>query len=72
MMVEPSTWIGVLVCTDDGAPVGIELALERTLYCRQARLRAYYATVFTVSAHYRRRGIGRWLLDHAMCNYFSL
>src|SRR5688500_2917498 len=58
LMVEPSTWVGVLICTDDGDPVGIEVALERILYCRQARLRAYYATVFTVSGRYRRRGIG--------------
>jgi GNAT superfamily N-acetyltransferase len=58
-----STWVGVLVCTEAGQPVGFELALERTLYCRQAPLRTYYATVFTVSAHHRRRGIGRWLLE---------
>jgi len=63
LMAEPSTWVGVLICTDDGDPVGIEVALERILYCRQARLRAYYATVFTVSGRYRRRGIGRWLLE---------
>ena len=63
MMVDPSTWVGVLVCTDAGTPVGMELALERTLYCRQIPLRAYYATVFTVSSQHRRRGIGRWLLE---------
>jgi hypothetical protein len=51
------------VCTEAGQPVGFELALERTLYCRQAPLRTYYATVFTVSAQHRRRGIGRWLLE---------
>jgi GNAT superfamily N-acetyltransferase len=62
-MMVGATWVGVLVCTEAGQPVGFELALERTLYCRQAPLRAYYATVFTVSAHQRRRGIGRWLLE---------
>lgn len=62
-LMADATWVGVLVCTEAGQPVGFELALERTLYCRQAPLRAYYATVFTVSAHQRRRGIGRWLLE---------
>ena len=58
-----TAWVGVLVCTAAGQPVGFELALERTLYCRQASLRVYYASVFTVSAQHRRRGIGRWLLE---------
>jgi GNAT superfamily N-acetyltransferase len=58
-----TTWVGILVCTDAGQPVGFELALERTLYCRQMPLRACYASVFTVSAQHRRRGIGRWLLE---------
>jgi GNAT superfamily N-acetyltransferase len=31
--------------------------------CRQVPLRTYYATLFTVSAHHRRRGFGRWLLE---------
>ena len=57
------TWVGILVCTEAGQPVGFELALERTLFCRQTPLRAYYASVFTVSAQHRRRGIGRWLLE---------
>jgi GNAT superfamily N-acetyltransferase len=58
-----TTWVGVLVCTAGGQPVGFELALARTLYCRQTPLQAYYASVFTVSAQHRRRGIGRWLLE---------
>jgi hypothetical protein len=62
-MMAGATWVGVLVCTEAGQPVGFELALERTLFCRQVPLRAYYATVFTVSAQQRRRGIGRWLLE---------
>ncbi|MCP4605263.1 MAG: hypothetical protein GY847_32890 [Proteobacteria bacterium] len=62
-MMAGSTWVGILVGTDTGQPVGFELALERTLYCRQAPLRAYYATVFTVSSQHRRRGIGQWILE---------
>lgn len=62
-MMGGTTWVGVMVCTEAGQPVGFELALERTLYCRQTPLRAYYASVFTVSAQQRRRGIGRWLLQ---------
>ncbi|MCZ6874534.1 MAG: GNAT family N-acetyltransferase, partial [bacterium] len=61
-MMADSTWVGILVCTEAGQPVGFELALQRTLYCRQVPLRTYYATVFTVSAQHRRRGIGQWLL----------
>ncbi len=62
-LMADATWVGILVCADDGQPVGLELALERTLYCRQELLRAYYATVFTVSSQHRRRGLGRWVLD---------
>ncbi len=62
-LMAESTWVGILVCTDAGTPVGFELALERTLYCRQQLLRAYYATVFTVSSQYRRRGLGAWILE---------
>ena len=62
-MMAEATWVGILVCTETGQPVGFELALERTLYCCQTPLRAYYATVFTVSAQHRRRGIGQWLLE---------
>ena len=58
-----TTWVGILVCTEAGLPVGFELALERTLYCRREPLRTYYASVFTVSTHHRRRGIGQWLLE---------
>jgi hypothetical protein len=62
-LMAETAWVGVLVCAPDGQPVGFELALERTLYCLQQPLRAYYATVFTVSSHYRRRGLGQWLLE---------
>jgi hypothetical protein len=61
LMVEPE-WVGLLVCDEDGQPAGFELAQERTLYCHQQPLRAYYNTLFTVSASHRRRGIGRWML----------
>jgi GNAT superfamily N-acetyltransferase len=62
-MMADATWVGMLVCTEAGQPIGFELVLERTLYCRQAPLRTYYATFFTVSAQHRRRGVGRWLLE---------
>jgi ribosomal protein S18 acetylase RimI-like enzyme len=62
LMVEP-VWVGILLCTPAGTPVGFEMALERTLYGQQQPFRAYYPTVFTVSARHRRRGLGRWLLE---------
>ena len=58
-----SSWVAVLVATEAGEPVGFELALERTLHIRNTRLKAYYATLFTVSAEHRRRGIGGWVLE---------
>jgi GNAT superfamily N-acetyltransferase len=61
LMAEP-VWVGLLVCTDEGQPVGFELALKRTLYCHQQPLQAYYNTLFTVSSQHRRRGLGRWML----------
>ena len=36
-------WVAVLACSGDGAPVGFELALERTLRVREQSLHAYYA-----------------------------
>ena len=57
------SWVAVLVATEAGEPVGFELALERTLYIREQQLKAYYATLFTVSSQHRRRGIGRWVLE---------
>ena len=62
-MMPGSFWVAVLVCSSDGAPVGFELALERTLRVREQTLRAYYASVFTVCADHRRKGIGRWILE---------
>jgi GNAT superfamily N-acetyltransferase len=62
LMGEP-VWVGVLLCTQEGLPVGFELALERTLYCQGRACRAYYASLFTVAAHARRRGLGRWILE---------
>ena len=58
-----SSWVAVLVATEAGDPIGFELALERTLNIRHTGLKAYYATLFTVSSRYRRRGIGRWVLE---------
>lgn len=58
-----TSWVAVLVATEAGDPVGFELALERTLYIREQQLKAYYATLFTVSSQHRRRGIGRWVLQ---------
>jgi GNAT superfamily N-acetyltransferase len=56
-------WVGVLAVSGDGSPVGFELALERTLRVSGRTLRAYYASVFTVSADHRRQGLGRWILE---------
>jgi len=56
-------WVGVLAVDGDGSPVGFELALERTLRVGDRALRAYYASVFTVSADHRRQGLGRWILE---------
>ena len=62
-MMAGSSWFGVLVCADDGRPVGFEVAMERTLFCQGERLHTFLVTAFTVSAEYRRRGIGRWVLE---------
>lgn len=56
-------WVAVLACASDGSPVGFELALERRLCLREKVLRAYYASVFTVSADHRRQGLGRFILE---------
>jgi GNAT superfamily N-acetyltransferase len=56
-------WVAVLAVSSDGSPVGFELALERTLRVGARSLRAYYASVFTVSAEHRRLGLGRWVLE---------
>jgi GNAT superfamily N-acetyltransferase len=56
-------WVGVLAVSGDGSPVGFELALERTLQVGGRTFRAYYASVFTVSADHRRQGLGRWILE---------
>ena len=58
-----SWWVAVLVCSVNGSPVGFELALERTLRVRERTLHAYYASVFTVCADHRRKGLGRWILE---------
>lgn len=56
-------WVGVAACTATGEPVGFELALERSLHVRDRSLRAFYASVFSVAAEHRRRGLGRWVLE---------
>jgi GNAT superfamily N-acetyltransferase len=58
-----SFWVAVLVRSSSGDPVGFELALERTLRVREHTLHAYYASVFTVCADHRRKGLGRWILE---------
>lgn len=57
------SWVAVLARSRDGSPVGFEVAFERQLLVGQRALRAYYASVFTVSVEHRRRGIGRWVLE---------
>jgi GNAT superfamily N-acetyltransferase len=62
MMRDP-WWVGVLAVDSDGRPAGFELALERTLYVGERTFDAWYASVFTVAADHRRRGLGRWILE---------
>lgn len=62
-MMTGSTWFGILVRTGSGRPIGFEIAVARTLFCRGEQLRAFLVTAFTVSSEYRRQGIGRWVLE---------
>ena len=62
-MMSGSWWLAVLARASDGSPVGFELALERRLRVRDRAFHAYYASVFTVSADHRRKGLGRWILE---------
>lgn len=54
--------VAVMICAQDGSLIGFELALERTLYWRRQPLRAYYAILLSISPHYRRQGLGQWML----------
>ncbi|MEM1246340.1 MAG: hypothetical protein AAGK22_08200 [Acidobacteriota bacterium] len=56
-------WIAVLACTGEGAPIGVELALERQLAVGDRTLRTYYVTVFSVCPDHRRKGVGRRVLE---------
>lgn len=56
-------WVGVLAVGPDGAPVGFEIALERTLHAAGHTFRCFYASVFTVAAGHRRKGLGRFVLE---------
>ena len=58
-----SSWVGVVAVAPDGSPVGFELALERTLRAAGKTFRCFYASVFTVAADHRRRGLGRFILE---------
>ena len=71
LMVAPE-WVGIVLCTRDGTPVGFEMALARTLYCHQHPLAAYYATLFTVAPEYRRQGLGQWLLEELNQQVFGV
>ena len=62
-MMTGSAWFAVLVTADDGHPVGFEIAMQRTLYCREQQLQVFLASAFAVSSRQRRRGIGRWVLE---------
>jgi GNAT superfamily N-acetyltransferase len=61
-MLHGSSWVAVLACAPDGSPVGFELALERLLQLRGKTLRVYYASIFSVAADHRRKGLGRFVL----------
>jgi hypothetical protein len=57
------SWVAVVAVAPDGSPVGFELALERTLHAAGRTFRCFYASVFTVAANHRRRGLGRFVLE---------
>jgi hypothetical protein len=56
-------WVGVLATAPDGSPVGFEIALERTLRAADETFRCFYASVFSVAAEHRRKGLGRFVLE---------
>ena len=56
-------WVGVLMRSPEGAPVGFEVAMERELVVDRRRLRVFYVSMLSVSAHHRRRGFGRRILE---------
>lgn len=62
-MCSTPEWIAVAVFGPNGRPVGFEIGIERTLHLGKAVLSAYYVTAFSVAPAYRRRGIGRWVLE---------
>ncbi len=55
-------WIGGLITDRRDMPIGFEICIERTLYCRGQRFQAYYNRLFTIHADYRRQGLGSWLV----------
>ena len=62
-LMRARSWVAVLACSPEGAPVGFEVALERTLRVGDRSLAAFYATVFSVAPGHRRRGLGSWVLQ---------
>ncbi len=56
-------WLGVMALDERGAPVGFEVAMERVLFVAGEKLRCFYVSMLSVSAHHRRRGLGRWILE---------
>ena len=56
------SWFAI-VARSGNQPVGLEIALERTLRVGGSELRAFYVTAFSVDPEHRRRGLGRWVLE---------
>lgn len=50
-----------VIISDADSLVGFYVALQRTLYCRQRTITAYYGTALTVAPQYRGLGLGRWI-----------
>ena len=62
-LMPPGDFVAVLTRSPVGEPVAFELALKRRLLVRGESLSAYYASVLTVSAEHRSKGLGRLVLE---------
>ena len=62
-MLSGDDWFAIVVCDERDTPVGFEIAMGRTVYCRGDVFTGYYVSAFTVASTHRRRGIGQWVLE---------